>query len=531
MKFKSITNQLESLKLINCESVQLTAILKGDESQPDYQIALEHLGSCDRCQRQLDEMFVHDGMLSEVSSVLRDSGEHVISQYELQTTDDDFDRTVDYFPDKQASDLSSELRFLKPAAHPELLGRLGRYDIERVVGVGGTGIVLKAYDTELHRVVALKVLASHLAHHASSRVRFAREARAAAAVLHPNVLPIYNVEAEGESPYLVMQYVAGESLQSRVDRVGPLSVEESLRIAKQTAAALAAAHQQGLIHRDVKPANILLEDKTDRVVLSDFGLARTADDASITRTGVVAGTPQYMSPEQASGEAIDFRSDLFSLGSVLYFMLAGRPPFRGSSAVAILHRICKYTHDPITTVNHQVPLEVCKLLDTLLRKKPQQRVSTALEAADKLENLLSKHQSGCLRLGKSQERWKLVSAVLATVVCVGTFAWLWKAPVRNGEVAEKQISVAEKEGRSMADMTPNTNDIEAQGSEIVIDQSILQSSNDPAMDLLIEYPLREINQSMSKLDSDLRSFESRPIIDPLTEFMLQAITENQNPNQ
>ncbi len=531
MKYNSPAKSLPPSPAIDCEAVNLNAILRGDDTQPDYQAALEHLGSCDHCQHKLDEMFLHDGMLGEVSSVLRDSGEQVISQYEKQTIDDDLDRTVDYIPDKHVLDLSSELRFLKPASHPELLGRLGRYDIERVVGVGGTGIVLKAYDTELHRVVALKVLASHLAHHASSRVRFAREARAAAAVLHPNVLPIYNVEADGESPYLVMQYVAGESLQSRVDRVGPLSVEESLRIAKQTAAALAAAHQQGLIHRDVKPANILLEDKTDRVVLSDFGLARTADDASITRTGVVAGTPQYMSPEQASGEAFDFRSDLFSLGSVLYFMLAGRPPFRGSSAVAILHRICKYSHEPIATVNHQVPLEVGKLLDALLRKKPQQRIGSALEAADKLESLLSKHQSGCLRLGKSQERWKIVSAVLATIVCVGSVAWLWNAPVQNGDITESLVGTAETEGSSVADMRTNLPTVEEQSSEIVIDQIIPWSSSDTSDDRFIEYPLQEINQSMNGLDSDFRSFESRPIIEPITESMFKAIIENRIPNQ
>ncbi len=131
-------------------------------------------------------------------------------------------------------------------------------------------------------------------------------------MLHPNVLPIYNVEADRSVPYIVMHYVSGTSLQARVQDAGPLPLVDSLRITRQAAAALAAAHQQGLIHRDVKPANILLEDSTDRVVLGDFGLARMADDASLTRTGIVAGTPHYMSPEQAVGESIDARSDLFS---------------------------------------------------------------------------------------------------------------------------------------------------------------------------------------------------------------------------
>ena len=190
------------------------------------------------------------------------------------------------------------------------------------------GIVLKGHDSELNRPVAIKMLAAHLAHSGAARQRFAREGSAAAAVVHEHVVAIYNVESDGAVPFLVMQYVPGRSLQSRVDEDGPLAVDEMLRIGVQAAAGLAAAHRQGLVHRDVKPSNILLEDTVERAVLTDFGLARAMDDASLTQTGVVAGTPHYMSPEQATGQPIDHRSDLFSLGSVLYFMAAGRPPFR-----------------------------------------------------------------------------------------------------------------------------------------------------------------------------------------------------------
>ncbi len=262
------------------------------------------------------------------------------------------------------------LDFLEPPSHPELLGRIGRYEIERVLGTGGMGVVLRAFDTDLHRVVAIKVLASHLAHNSSARRRFAREAQAAAAVVHPNVIPIFNVESDAKTPFIVMHYVAGQSLQRRVDVHGPLPIVEALRIAQQTAAGLTAAHAQGLVHRDVKPANIMLEEKIDRVLLSDFGLARAVDDASLTKTGIVAGTPHYMSPEQALGDTIDNRSDLFSLGSVLYFMLAGHPPFRASSAMAVLHRICQFAHRPLIEVNRDVPIEVSQLVDQLLAKKP-----------------------------------------------------------------------------------------------------------------------------------------------------------------
>ncbi len=161
----------------------------------------------------------------------------------------------------------------------------------------------------------MKVLAPQLAVSAAARKRFAREAQATAAILHPNVMPILTVHSSGKLPFIVMPYVACESLQQRLDRVGSLELIDILRIGMQTANGLAAAHAQGLVHRDVKPANILLEISVEKVMLTDFGLARAIDDASITRTGIIAGTPLYMSPEQARGEPVDARSDLFSLGT------------------------------------------------------------------------------------------------------------------------------------------------------------------------------------------------------------------------
>ena len=296
------------------------------------------------------------------------------------------------------------LNFLEEPSHPELMGRLGRFDIERVIGVGGMGIVLKAYDTELHRVVALKVLARHLANNASARRRFAREAQAAAAVLHPNVIPIYNVESESDNPFLVMQYVNGQSLQAKVDEQGPLSIAEALRIAKQTAAGLAAAHQQGLVHRDVKPANILLEENVDRVLLSDFGLARAVDDASLTRTGIVAGTPHYMSPEQARGDALSFASDLFSLGSVMYFMLSGHPPFRAQNAMGVLNRICHDPHRPLDQINSSIPVEVAAIVDRLLDKTPLDRFDSMSQVEQEMDSLLTALQAGGLSLRRDHVR-------------------------------------------------------------------------------------------------------------------------------
>jgi serine/threonine protein kinase len=284
--------------------------------------------------------------------------------------------------------------FLPPALHPELLGRLGRYDIEQLIGAGGFGIVFKAYDTELRRVVALKVLAPHLMTSGAARKRFAREAQSAAAIMHEHVIPIYDVVSQPDACYLVMQYVAGSSLQERVDRRGPLTITEVLRIGAQIAAGLQAAHQQGLVHRDVKPANILLEESVERVMISDFGLARTADDANLTRSGAITGTPHYMSPEQASGALVDARSDLFSLGSVLYFACTGRPAFRAPQIVAVLNRICNFPHRRVSEVNQDIPGPLADLIDRLLEKNPEQRFGSAWEVEQELRALLASWQSG-----------------------------------------------------------------------------------------------------------------------------------------
>ncbi len=190
------------------------------------------------------------------------------------------------------------------------------------------GVVLKGFERSLNRYVAIKVLSPAMAASGAARKRFAREAQAAAAVLHENVIAIHRVDESHNLPYLVMPYVAGMSLQKRIDDEGPLPLPCVLRIGRQIAAGLAAAHAQGLVHRDIKPANILLERGVERVTITDFGLARAVDDGSVTKTGVIAGTPQFMSPEQSRGETIDARSDLFSLGSVMYAMCVGRPPFR-----------------------------------------------------------------------------------------------------------------------------------------------------------------------------------------------------------
>ena len=399
---------------MKCSDQILIELLNDTEVATEDEATL-HLESCAHCQQRLEQLAADEDSWNNVAVALEDdTGTSVVIAIDTELAED--------MP-LQADPVS--LDFLDSPRHPEMLGRIGRYDVERLIGMGGMGIVLKAFDTELHRAVAVKVLAPHLAHSGAARQRFAREAQSAAAVVHENVVPIHNVDAAGKLPFLVMQYVSGESLQARVDRDGPLTVDEVLRIGAQMAHGLSAAHEQGLVHRDVKPGNVLLEESIDRVLISDFGLARAADDASVTRSGVIAGTPHYMSPEQARGNAVDARSDLFGLGSVLYFMCTGRPPFRADGAIATLNRICHDPHRPVDLVNERVPTGLAELIDELLAKQPTKRPNTSLDVANRLTTELQDKRSRNRFRRSKIGRWRWG----ATAIACGTMllAALWLA--------------------------------------------------------------------------------------------------------
>lgn len=382
---------------------QLSNLLYGDEESLATVETAMHVETCEVCQTRLQEIQPLSEVQDEISTLFS-SGMDLEAERSNRWRHRQSNSIsgANFNIDNAAN--SDEVK-LGPPSHPEMLGRLGRYEIERRIGSGGMGIVFKAFDTELNRPVAIKVLAPYLARNGAARQRFGRESRAAAAVVHEHVVAIHNVESDGETPFIVMQYVSGESLQARVQRLGPLSVEEILRIGIQTAAGLAAAHEQGIVHRDVKPENILLENSVDRVLLTDFGLARTVDDASLTHTGVIAGTPSYMSPEQANGETIDHRTDLFSFGSVLYFVATGHPPFRAERAMGVLHRICTTPHRPVWQVNAKIPHDLSQLIDRLLDKNPAKRVGSAAAVRETLTRILAKVQSGRPAIGLRLSTW------------------------------------------------------------------------------------------------------------------------------
>ncbi len=284
------------------------------------------------------------------------------------------------------------LGFLSPPEKPGQLGRLERYEVLEEIGRGGMGVVVKAFDPSLHRVVAIKVLAPQLATSGVARKRFLREAKAAAAVTHDHIVTIHAVDEVDGLPYLVMQYISGQSLQDRIDKDGPLELADILRIGMQTASGLAAAHARGIVHRDIKPANILLEEGVQRVKITDFGLARAMDDASLTQSGFVAGSPLYMAPEQARGETLDHRADLFSLGSVLYTMCTGRPPFRAANTLAVLRRVSEDTPRPIRETNPEIPDWLTEIVTKLMSKEPTDRFQSAAEVEEVLGRQLAQLQ-------------------------------------------------------------------------------------------------------------------------------------------
>jgi len=266
--------------------------------------------------------------------------------------------------------------------------QIGPYQIQEVIGTGPIGRVLKAFDPLLHRVVALKTLAEPLAAVAAARRRFLREAQAAAAISHPNVITIHAVKEIDGKPFLVMEYIPGQSLQQRLQRSEPFETAEILRLGMQVAAGLAAAHSLGLVHRDLKPANVLLEEDTDTVKLTDFGLAQVSDDASQEHSGVVTGEPAYCSPEQARGDAVDARSDLFSLGSLLYHLCANHPPFRAPDAPAVLQRILTDTPRSLRAINPATPRWLAAVISKLMEKDPAERYQSADEVVEELGQYL-----------------------------------------------------------------------------------------------------------------------------------------------
>src|SRR4051812_33818754 len=278
-------------------------------------------------------------------------------------------------PDPLASAADDELR-----AHVQR-ALAAHYELDCEIGRGGMGIVYRAKDRRLKRQVAIKLLPPELAFRSEIKSRFLREAETAAQLSHPNIVPIYTVDEVEQLVFFVMAYVSGDNLAKRLHERGVLTVDETRKVLREVADALAYAHDRGVVHRDIKPDNILLDAVTGRPMVTDFGIARAMDstgDSRLTATGMAIGTPAYMSPEQAAGEReIDGRSDLYSLGILGYQMLTGEPPFTAGSTPAMLVKHISERPIPVEQRRSDVPVDLARSVMMLLEKDPSNRFPTA----------------------------------------------------------------------------------------------------------------------------------------------------------
>ncbi len=363
---------------VTCSESTIQRFLEGRLPDAEQLSFEQHLEQCSVCDRRLASISASQDFWIETHRFLGDTRE--LPDLQSKTFSLDWSSTEDWSNRNAFCEIK-----LDPSDDPRMLGRIGEYEINSVIGRGGMGVVLRAWDPTLGRTIALKILNPTYAYQPAARQRFAREAKAAAAVVHDNVMPIYGVDSFNGAPYLVMPFVEGKSLQQRIDRDDPLQIDELLNISLQLARGLQAAHAQGVIHRDIKPLNILLPQNGSRVLITDFGLARVAADATLTRSGVIAGTPAYMSPEQARGAGLDPRSDLFSLGCVMFAMATGRPPFCDESAYVVLRRIVDEQPRPLREINSLIPKWFEAIVNKLLAKNREDRFESAEQLGGHLE--------------------------------------------------------------------------------------------------------------------------------------------------
>jgi eukaryotic-like serine/threonine-protein kinase len=489
--------------LRTCDSQTIERFLADQlsgEEQSDFEL---HLEACPSCRGKLESAAGDPDWWQDTRSYLTSS-----SRSGAAWAAD----ASEHQPDEEVDDPSCSLRglmgYLSPCDSPidgrVVVGCLGEYEISGVVGCGGMGVVLKGWDPALNRDVAIKVLSPHLASSIAARQRFAREAKAAAAVVHDHVVAIHAVSEANGLPYLVMPFVSGPSLAKRLWRSGTLPVEEVLRIGREVAAGLSAAHARALVHRDIKPANILFEPESGRAKITDFGLARAVDDASVTQSGVITGTPQYMSSEQARGEPVDPRSDLFSLGSLLYVMCTGRPPFEAETAYGVLRLVAECEPRPVRELNPRVPVWLGDVIAKLHRKSPAERFQSAMEVELLLAGCLAHIQCpDAIPLPEELrphelERWKKRRMV-------GSIA------VAAGAVTVALILGAIGHIRTPADIPDNP----AAGSDAEHhEQDKTRWNLPPREDDSLEQPIAEIRQSVTELEAKLPLSASDEFGDP-----------------
>ncbi len=437
---------------------------------PEEAASLEaHLESCEHCVAKFSTLHSDDSLVeamrcrSPAAEQTATEGEDLLARWLKSLRSGSAisggeGPTVDEAPAKEGTgDTTVAYSFLKPSQNPQELGRLGRYEVRKVVGSGGMGVVFQAFDPDLQRIVALKTTLPALADNPSAKQRFLREARAAAAIKHDHIVTIFDVGEDHGIAYLAMEFLDGESLDQRIQRERRLPWHEALRIIRESAQGLVAAHEHGLIHRDIKPGNIWLESRGEgrkardetapmpdallvpgssslvsRVKILDFGLALpAADTANLTHSGAIVGTPAFMAPEQCRGQEVDARSDLFSLGCVLYRLATGEAPFRGNHAISTLIAVATTNPLPPKELNPELPQAVCDLILRLLAKDPADRPPSAVAVIEAIQAIEQDREQPVApaRPIRRPLFWAITGTMLACMLgLVGYWGWLAAQP-------------------------------------------------------------------------------------------------------
>lgn len=403
----------------------LKQLLQGQLSQEQAQQFETHVLECPTCLASVSRLLEDQTLLgspanlqndsqTEANSVLQRLLERLRSSPSLESVME----TATLSPKKSEWEKAAPLQpypFLEAPQEDGELGRLGSYRVLQVLGTGGMGMVFLAEDVQLQRQVALKVLKSQISADPELKERFLGEARAMAAVHHDNVATIFQVDQANGVPYLAMELLQGEPMDQMLKERG-LDVNRVVQFGQQIAEGLDAAHERGLIHRDIKPANLWVQTgHRERIKILDFGLAKSLEgDGHQTKSGTILGTPAFMAPEQVNGEAVDGRTDLFSLGATLYLMTTGNHPFQGNNVSALLLAVTQHNPRPVHEVNPGVPQELSDLIMSLLAKAPVDRPQSAHEVAQRLARIASEMSQTLAIPAATESNPDLASAVTAT---------------------------------------------------------------------------------------------------------------------
>jgi eukaryotic-like serine/threonine-protein kinase len=426
----------------------LERLLLGCATGPEAEALEVHLAGCTRCVQEAETLTLDDPLVQSIHEAAVTAAsphqELIDAAVPLLKRLRSLASTVTMPPRSTGEWPVPVPELLGPPESPAELDRLGPYQLLRQLGAGGMGVVYLAEDPELKRQIALKAIRPELVARAGVRERFLSEARAVAAVEHDHIVAIHHVGEHDGVPFLAMPLLRGQTLEDRLREAGgALPVADILRIGRETAEGLAAAHGRGLVHRDVKPSNLFLES-SGRVKILDFGLAQVMrDDAGILPDGTISGTPGYMAPEQGRGEAADAKSDLFSLGCVLYRMATGRHAFRGADAMSTLMSVAIDLPPSPVLLNPELPAPLASLIERLLAKQPVGRPTSALEVAETLRNI-ENARADAERPSPWRRRWVLGAA--AAVAAMVLTAWLLRpGPVTVAQRGHGTIEQAQPE--------------------------------------------------------------------------------------